>query len=348
MIFVISLAILLAGIAASSNLLPDEVFYIGAAHNLISGADSTNPEHPPLGKYWIALSIKVFGDSPMGWRFPSALAGALLALCAFGLTERMTGSLHTAYIAWALLVVNGFWFVTSRTACLSISELAFELAAVWAFLIALDNKRWRWFVASGILFGLSVGTRWLGVVGLMVCSAYAVIVFRSVKKSAVILASAAAVYFATWIPLLIREHRRLNYLVSGNVFILHFHQHATTDLRAGEPWWTWPTTLRIPEAPMEMLANPVIAVLGLVALVLLFWHRKPLLPVLFIGHMAQWAAASTSGHWQHYSYYLEPFTWLTLALAVALQGMMIRRMRADVLVLASAASLVVLPLWWAV
>ena len=346
MIFLVSLAILLAGIATSAGLLPDEVFYIGAAHNLISGADSTNPEHPPLAKYWIALSIKTFGDAPMGWRFPSALAGALLALCAFGLTERLTGSLHTAYIAWGLLVVNGFWFVMSRTACLSISELAFEMAAVWTFIIAVEQKnRWSWFAAAGVLFGLSVGTRWLGVVGLIVCSAYALVVFRSVKRSALMIGSAIAVYFATWIPLLIREHRRLSYLVAGNTFILHFHRHATTDLRAGEPWWTWPTTLSIPEAPMEMLANPVIAILGLAALALLLWHHKPLLPVLFLGHMAQWAV--TSSHWQHYSYYLEPFTWLTLALAVALKDMTIRRMRADVLVLASAASLIVLPLYWA-
>lgn len=343
-VFLASLALLSVGIGANPSFQLDEVCYVGAARAFIAGTPSVNPEHPPLAKYLIALSIQALGDRPVSWRFPSALAGALVALCGFGLTLRITRSTHSAYIAWALLLANGFWFVMSRMACLSIFELAFEAAAVWAFVIALENKSLRWFAASGALFGLSIGSRWGGVVGFTVCAAYALVYYRPALKSlALMFGSAIAVYVASWVPLLVREHRSAQYLIAGNAFILQFHRHATTDPRPGEPWWTWITSLNLPEVVTELTANPVIGILGLLAIALLLWRRKPLLPSLYVAHIAQWAI--TSSHWQHYYYYLEAFTWLTLALAVAMQGVTIRRIRADVLVTACAASLMAQPLW---
>jgi 4-amino-4-deoxy-L-arabinose transferase-like glycosyltransferase len=343
MVFLASLAILAAGVAANQQFMSDEVFYVGAARGFIAGTASVNPEHPPLAKYLIALSIKTFGDEPLAWRFPSSVAGALAALAAFGLTLRLTRSLHSAYIAWGLLLANGFWYVMSRMASLSIFELAFEMAAVWAFMIAVEEKSGRWFAMTGAMFGLSIGSRWCGGVGLAVCAVYALIYSRAVKNTALMIGSAIAVYIATWAPLIVREHRSIHYLIAGDAFILQFHRHATMDMRPGEPWWAWLTTFNLPEALMELTANPVIGVLGLAAIAVLVWHRKPLLPALFIGHIMQWAI--TSGHWQHYYYYLEAFTWLTLALAVAMQGVTVRRIRADVLVTACAASLMVMPLW---
>jgi 4-amino-4-deoxy-L-arabinose transferase-like glycosyltransferase len=347
MVFLVNLAILIIGIAANQQFLTDETFYVGAAHSFIGGTASVNREHPPLVKYLIALSIKVFGDGALAWRFPSALAGALAALAAFGLTLRLTRSLHSAYIAWCLLLANGFWFVMSRRASLSIFELAFEIAAVWAFVIAVEENSPRWFAISGALFGLSIGSRWCGVVGLAVCLTYSALLrynaITRAKNMALMIGTAIAAYVASWIPLLIREHRGIGYLIEANTYILYFHRHASADTRPGEPWWTWLTTFSFPEALTELTANPVIGILGLAAVVVLVWQRKPLLAALFIGHIMQWAI--TSSHWQHYYYYLEAFTWLTLALAVAMQNITVRRLRFDVLVTACAASLMVTPLW---
>ena len=36
-----------------------------------------NPMHPPLAKQLIALSIRGFGDDPLGWRYPAVLFGSL-------------------------------------------------------------------------------------------------------------------------------------------------------------------------------------------------------------------------------------------------------------------------------
>src|SRR5271170_1026200 len=119
MVFFVSLAILVAGIS-TAPLTFDEPAYVNAARDFLAGTPSVNPEHPPLAKYFIAISIKLFGDYAFGWRFPSAIAGALLALSIFGLTLTMTGSQRTAYIAWVLIIANGFWFVMARVAMLAI------------------------------------------------------------------------------------------------------------------------------------------------------------------------------------------------------------------------------------
>jgi hypothetical protein len=94
---------------------------------------------------------------------------------------------------------------------------------------------------------------------------------------------------------------------------------------------------------MELLANPVVAILGLVALIALLWQRKPLLPALYAIHILQWALASALP--EYYYYYLDAFTWLTIGLAVAMQGASLMRLRLDTLVTSCAGGSALWPLW---
>ncbi len=347
MVFFVSLAILVVGISTAPMTF-DEPAYVGAARNLIAGTPSVNPEHPPLAKYFIALSIKLFGDRPFGWRFPSAIAGALVALAMFGLTFRLTSNLHTSYVAWLLIVANGFWFVLGRVALLAIFEMAFEAAGVWVFIVALQEaaqdrtKGWRWFACSGALFGLSVGSRWCGVVGFTVCLAYGLFYCRPfIERAAVMATTAISVYFISWIPLVVQEHRTLRYVLTANQFIFDFHRYAKGDPRLGEAWWSWIFRLQPQESLSRLLGNPVIGVLGLAAVGVLLWQRKPLLPALYIAHVMQWAIGVKP--LTFYYYYFEAFVWLTVAFAVAMEGVTVRKVRVDVV--ATACALAVFVNW---
>lgn len=73
----------------------DEIYYVDSARRIMrdvfgasvreasfsnrTAADYYNLEHPPLGKYFIALAISV-SDSPLCWRMPSAALAALIPL----------------------------------------------------------------------------------------------------------------------------------------------------------------------------------------------------------------------------------------------------------------------------
>lgn len=98
----VSFFLLILGISNFPHQFGDEHNYLDAARDFLAGASSTNPMHPPLTKYFLAASIKMFGDVAFGWRLPSVLAGTLLAVAIFGMTRKLTSDRRTAYLAWML------------------------------------------------------------------------------------------------------------------------------------------------------------------------------------------------------------------------------------------------------
>jgi len=72
--------------------------------------DYLNTEHPPLGKYLIALSIILLGDHPFHWRVPSIVSGVLMILLLYYLTLNISGSPWIALLAFSNCssVLNSF------------------------------------------------------------------------------------------------------------------------------------------------------------------------------------------------------------------------------------------------
>ena len=80
-----------------------------------AGASSTTAAtpfivHPPLGKWLIALGEQLFGYNSFGWRFPSAVAGAVAVVVLTRLARRLTGSTLLGLLAGLLLALDGFSF----------------------------------------------------------------------------------------------------------------------------------------------------------------------------------------------------------------------------------------------
>jgi hypothetical protein len=177
------------------------------------------------------------------------------------------------------------------------------------------------------------------VVGLAVCAAYALLYCRpSVKNVAAMCSMGISAYAASWVPLLVREHRTAYYLITANTFIFEYHRHINAiHPFLSQSWWLWIFRFKPDPDLTYLIANPVIVLLGLPAIGVLLWQRKPLLPALYLAHIMQWAIAIRPQTF--YYYYLEAFTWLTLALAVALQNISIRRVRLDVMATGFAAAM---------
>jgi hypothetical protein len=71
---------LLVGVTTPEKFYFDEVHYAPAARQMLAPvmpAPMLNPMHRPLAKQLMALSIRTFGDVPLGWRYPSVLFGSL-------------------------------------------------------------------------------------------------------------------------------------------------------------------------------------------------------------------------------------------------------------------------------
>src|SRR3984957_2471387 len=149
---------LLAGVTTPDKFYFDEVHYVPAARQMLEPASSApllNPMHPPLAKQLIALSIRSFGDVPLGWRYPGGLFGALaivaIYLCGLALFAAQGPAQGPAIAAALLAFFNQMLFVQSRIAMLDIFELAFGLFGIAAFLYGFRQQRPHlWFALAGV------------------------------------------------------------------------------------------------------------------------------------------------------------------------------------------------------
>ncbi|QKW10816.1 phospholipid carrier-dependent glycosyltransferase [Streptomyces sp. NA04227] len=175
---------------------------------LRQGSDITLPTdpayvvHPPVGKYVIGLGEWLFGFTPFGWRFMTAVLGTLSVLMVCRIGRRLFRSTFLGCLAGALLAVDGLHFVMSRTALLDQVLMFFVLAAFGCLVLDRDRARAAiaaalpvdgggggtsgsgsgsgrarpdpdiaetfrhglrpWRIAAGVCLGLAFGTKWNG------------------------------------------------------------------------------------------------------------------------------------------------------------------------------------------
>ena len=222
---------LLVGVTTPEKFYFDEVHYVPAARQMLEPvmpSPMLNPMHPPLAKQLIALSIRAFGDEPLGWRYPGVLFGSLaivaMYLCGLALFAAQAPAIASALLAFS----NQMLFVQSRIAMLDIFSLAFSLFAIAAFMQGFRKERPHlMFALAGLGFGLSAACKWSGLFALAVCIAIVAVIrlmqswrtrfadgnaldwyrpdqwpgFRSYHFAACFVLIPAMVYLASFVPL---------------------------------------------------------------------------------------------------------------------------------------------------
>jgi len=160
----------------------DEKYYARDAYAYLTrGVEEGRPAHPPLGKWVIALGIKAFGSTPVGWRVGVALAGSLTVLLVYLIGMRLFRSVLPATLAAGLVALDGLAVTTSRLAMLDGVLALCTTAALWFVLLDRDARRrtagagealrrsvfgsrYRWL--AGLAIGLAVATKWSGLLAL--------------------------------------------------------------------------------------------------------------------------------------------------------------------------------------
>lgn len=168
----ISLCVRLLNLSTPKGFVFDEVYYVDGARDLlaygveVSGKGPEFVVHPPVGKWMIALGIKIFGDNEFGWRFSSAIIGTLLILLIALIAHKLFYSPLLTALAAALAALDGLALVHSRTALLDLFLTFFTTCAVYFW---LQRKRW-W---MGFFLGLALSTKWSGLYFLLLIGAVA-------------------------------------------------------------------------------------------------------------------------------------------------------------------------------
>ncbi len=134
----------------------DEIYFPVMARKYLQGVYFFDL-HPPLGKFIIAASIAVLGDTPIGWRLMPALfglgmipLGAILGWYYF--RERVAALLLAAFIAGETFLV-----AYSRVGIMDGFLVFFMLATLLAALLVERRGQVLW---VAVLLGLSISIKW--------------------------------------------------------------------------------------------------------------------------------------------------------------------------------------------
>lgn len=190
----------------------DETYYVKGAFTLLMAGfeaewpDDANPSfesgnqdiylnyadyvvHPPVGKWMIALGMRIGGpENSWAWRLAPAIVGIIAVFLLARTARQLFGSTAFGVIAGGLFAIDGVAIVHSRTALLDVFVM-FWVVVAFACLVADRNWsrrrlaaraaplidsgvglgrfgprlgfRW-WRFAAAIALGLACGTKWSG------------------------------------------------------------------------------------------------------------------------------------------------------------------------------------------
>ena len=339
-LFAAALALFMRGIEIPVGYVYDEVYHAYTAAEYVRGNadaflwDTVAPRpdvaytwnHPPMGVLLIAGGILLYGNDPYGWRFSSAIFGAIGIALAYVLALRLTRRRAVAILAACLLLMDGLYFVQSRTAMLDIFLTVFVMAALLAFhayLTAPPGKSGLFVVLTGAFLGLGIATKWsaaypAAIVGCIVLLrsfgserpaegpagpvARKFRVWRDLGWAALgLVLIPAAVYLAAYIPFFAAGHRWDQFVELQNQ-ILYYHSHLRKSHPYQSRWWEWPMALRPVwyhvayfgdrVANVYANGNPILSIAfvpATLAVAVAWWRRRePALWVLLVGFFGQW------------------------------------------------------------
>ena len=335
-VFLAAHVALLVGVTAPEKFYFDEVHYVPAARQMLEPVmprPMFNQMHPPLAKQLMAFSIRIFGDVPLGWRYPSVLFGSLaivaIYLCGLALFAAQGPALASALLAF----FNQMVFVQSRIAMLDIFALAFGLLAIAAFIHGFRKPRPHvWFALAGFAFGFSTACKWSGLFALAVCIVIVAVIrlmqgwrtqfadgkaddwyqpglwpdFRYYHFAICFVLIPAAVYLATFVPLyglslpdILEAQRKI------------FNDNTTTAI-AGHTymsaWPSWPFLVRPVWYLFDKIGDDRIAAVVFLGNPLVLW---PALPALGIC-LRDWIVMRRADPFLILSFYFGP--WLAWAM----------------------------------
>ena len=338
----------------------DEVHYVKAAQVLLTLAKPQNAEHPLVGKEILAAGIRLFGDTPQGWRTFPALFGTLGVFAFSRALWLASGRTLATVIGTLLLATNFMWFMMSRIAMLDIFMATFTMLAMWMLAGALRHPRqarWR-LVLTGVFLGLAIGAKWNALAAAALPGlAFLWLRLRRHGRNFVLatsglpiegisLAEAALwlgtlpllVYFATFLPAFFYAEKPVNpvHIVDYQLYMLKLQHSVIKHHPYQSIWWQWVLNERSiwflysnidgGQRGIVMIGNPLSTLAGIPAVLWCLWaglkrNRKDALAAALFYLVSIGMWVANGKPIQFYYHYLLPGAFLIACLALALDAL---------------------------
>ncbi len=253
----------------------DEVYHGRTAYEFIHHLTTYETTHPHFGKILISLGIRLFGMTPFGWRFMSAVFGILLTGVMYLFAKRLFHNTFVAAATTALLVFDCMHYNLSRIATIDIFA-AFFILLMYYFMyeyIVRDNHEIRLsshtgtdaaplsgyvlapLALCGISMAFGVSTKWTGVyagIGLGILFVIHIFLHLSANKKQLgklflfcclfFIVIPVVVYTLSFIPVVgYSEYKNLiDKAVKGSVSMFEYHSRLVAEHYYSSPFYEWP------------------------------------------------------------------------------------------------------------
>lgn len=146
----------------------DEIYFPRTAYENINGMSVYETTHPPLGKLFIALGIKLFGMNPFGWRCVGTFFGVLLVPIMYLFALKIFKKRLMAFTAAFLIMFDFMRFAQTRLATIDTYSVLFVMLMYYYMYDYFTTKSYdltfvqsvKPLVFCGLAFGLGVACKW--------------------------------------------------------------------------------------------------------------------------------------------------------------------------------------------
>lgn len=151
----------------------DEIYHARTGYEHAHSLYTYETTHPPLGKVFMSLCIRLMGMTPFAWRFAGALTGVLMLPAMYLLSKQLLSRTRWAALCTLLLAADCMHYTQTRIATIDSFPVLFMMVmflfmARWMKMSFYRQKLWQTLVPlafSGIFMGLAIASKWIGCYG---------------------------------------------------------------------------------------------------------------------------------------------------------------------------------------
>lgn len=148
----------------------DEIYHARTAYEFIHHMTVYEWTHPPLGKVFISLGIRVFGMNPFGWRIVGTLFGIFMIPVIYLFAKRMLKKSWLTIVTTLLFTFDFMHFAQTRIATIDVYVTFFIMLMYYymykyyrmSFYDTPLKKTLIPLGLSGIFFGFAWASKWTG------------------------------------------------------------------------------------------------------------------------------------------------------------------------------------------
>jgi len=230
----------------------DEIYHGRTAFELIHDIPVYETSHPYLGKYIIAMGIKLFGMNPYGWRFMNVLFGAFLIFVTYYFALLLFKEKEFSFASAVVMLYSFMHFTQARIALIDTFGILFVFISYYFLYCFIIKQRLKWLIFSGVFFGLASGIKWSAVFasfGFLAIALFLLVSKYPLKKqfsgyklilygllSYVVVA--VGVYGLTFFDIYLKTGS-IEKILEYQINMYNYHSTLVGTHPYSSPWWSW-------------------------------------------------------------------------------------------------------------